>query len=330
MQLGVETSIMNQAPRISLAIPIFNERDVLPLLLSRISAVLDTLPGGPHEAVLVDDGSSDGTVGMLEAAAAADPRLVAVCLSRNFGHQLAITAALDHVTGDVIVVMDGDLQDPPEVIPQFLAKYAEGYDVVYARRGQRQEKWYLRASYYLFYRLMARLSNINLPLDSGDFALLSRRVVDAMRQAPERQRYLRGLRAWVGFRQTGITVDRPGREAGRTKYTALKLLKLATDGIFAFSIVPLRAALVLGATAIVASIGYAIYAILARLVFERNTPPGFASLIVVIVFLIGVVLIQLGMIGEYVGRIYEEVKGRPHYIVQKVVRGSDAVREQTT
>ena len=312
---------MNDSQKLSLAIPIFNEQQGLPALLERVRAVLAGIPGGPHEIVLVDDGSSDGSFAILEAAAAEDPRIVAISLSRNFGHQVAITAALDYVTGDVIVVMDGDLQDPPEVIPQFLAKHAEGFDVVYAQRGQRQEGWYLRLSYFLFYRLAAGLSNVRLPLDSGDFALLSRRVVDAMREAGERQRYLRGLRAWVGFKQTGITVDRAGRYAGESKYTPVKLLKLAADGIFAFSIVPLRASLVLGALAILASIGYALYAILARLVLEKNTPPGFASLIVVIVFLAGVILVQLGVVGEYVGRIYEEVKARPHYVIQKVVRG---------
>jgi len=306
--------------RLSLAIPVYNEREVLPTLVARVGAVLDKIPGGPHEIVMVDDGSSDGTADLLEKEAAKDPRIVAVLLSRNFGHQTAITAAMDQVTGDVIVIMDGDLQDPPEVIPQLLAKHAEGYDVVYAQRGERQEGWYLRLCYWMFYRLVAMLSNIRLPLDSGDFALLSRRVVDAMRQAPERQRYLRGLRSWVGFKQIGIVVDRAGRHAGKSKYTPLKLLKLASDGIFAFSIVPLRAALVLGLLAIVASLVYAVYAILARLVFETNTPPGFASLIVVIVFLAGVQLMLLGVVGEYVGRIYEEVKARPHYVLRKVIR----------
>lgn len=311
---------MTEPMRLSLAIPVYNEREVLPTLVARVGAVLDKIPGGPHEIVMVDDGSSDGTADLLEKEAAKDPRIVAVLLSRNFGHQTAITAAMDQVTGDVIVIMDGDLQDPPEVIPQLLAKHAEGYDVVYAQRGERQEGWYLRLCYWMFYRLVAMLSNIRLPLDSGDFALLSRRVVDAMRQAPERQRYLRGLRSWVGFKQIGIVVDRAGRHAGKSKYTPLKLLKLASDGIFAFSIVPLRAALVLGLLAIVASLVYAVYAILARLVFETNTPPGFASLIVVIVFLAGVQLMLLGVVGEYVGRIYEEVKARPHYVLRKVIR----------
>ncbi len=312
---------MTEPLRLSLAIPVYNEREVLPTLVARVGAVLDKIPGGPHEIVMVDDGSSDGTADLLEQEAAKDSRIVAVLLSRNFGHQTAITAAMDQVNGDVIVIMDGDLQDPPEVIPQLLAKHAEGYDVVYAQRGERQEGWYLRVCYWLFYRLVAMLSNIRLPLDSGDFALLSRRIVDAMREAPERQRYLRGLRSWVGFKQIGIVVDRAGRHAGKSKYTPLKLLKLASDGIFAFSIVPLRAALVLGLLAIVASLVYAVYAILARLVFETNTPPGFASLIVVIVFLAGVQLMLLGVVGEYVGRIYEEVKARPHYILRKVIRG---------
>ena len=313
---------MSSPPRLSLAIPVFNEREIFPALVARVQAVLDKISGGPHEVVIVDDGSSDGTAELLEEAAATDSRIVAVLLSRNFGHQAAITAAMDHATGDVIAIMDGDLQDPPEAIPQLLAKYAEGYDVVYAQRGKRQERWYLRLSYWLFYRLVTKLSNVPLPLDSGDFAVLSRRVADAMRQAPERQRYLRGLRAWVGFKQTGLVVDRAGRQAGQSKYTPLKLLKLASDGIFAFSIIPLRGALVLGLLAILASLLYAIYAILARLVFERNTPQGFASLIVVIVFLAGMQLLLLGVVGEYVGRIYEEVKGRPHYVLRKVIRGN--------
>jgi glycosyltransferase involved in cell wall biosynthesis len=313
------TSPDGPPPRVSLAIPVYNEREILPQLLQRTLGVLDKLPGGPHEVVLVDDGSRDGTRDMLVAAAAGDPRIVAVLLSRNFGHQVALTAAMDNVSGDVVVVMDGDLQDPPEIVPTLLAKYAEGYDVVYVKRGKRQEGWLLKFCYKSYYRLLSSMSEVRLPLDAGDFALLSRRVVDSMRSAPERHRYLRGLRAWVGFKQTGILVDRAARAGGKSKYTAVKLFRLAANGIFAFSIVPLRAAVVLGAMAILASFLYLIYALITRFMYP-DTPPGFTTLIIAIVFLAGVQMMLLGVVGEYVGRIYEEVKGRPHYVIEKVVR----------
>jgi len=316
---------MKQNPRISIAIPIFNEEAVVPELLKRAGAVLDELSGGPHEMVLVDDGSSDRTLELLERASEADPRLVIIALSRNFGHQTALAAALDYVSGDVTVLMDGDLQDPPEAIPALLDAYKAGYDVVYVRRINRKEPWWLRACYYGFYRLLALLSSLQLPLDAGDFGLMSRRVVDELRQMPEHHRYLRGLRTWVGFRQIGIPVERSARHAGRTKYTPLKLLKLASDGIFAFSIVPLRAAAMLGAAAVGLSILYSFYA--AYVKFWRHAPQGFTALILAITFLSGVNLFFLGIIGEYVGRIYEEAKGRPHYVVKKLVRRASNGRE---
>ncbi|HET9684740.1 MAG TPA: glycosyltransferase family 2 protein, partial [Gemmatimonadaceae bacterium] len=219
-----------------MAIPLHNEEAGVGELLHRLGAVLDAIPGGPHEIVLVDDGSRDGTLALLEAAAKRDPRLVVVALSRNFGHQAALSAALDFVTGDVVVAMDGDLQDRPEAIPALLEKQREGYDVVYAQRAKRKESWPLRLSYFVFYRLLASLADTKLPLDSGDFALMTRRVVDQMRAAPEHHRYLRGLRSWVGFRQTGLVVERDERFAGTTSYGPLKLLKLASDGLFSFSV----------------------------------------------------------------------------------------------
>jgi glycosyltransferase involved in cell wall biosynthesis len=313
--LQAKVQDMNEI-RISLAIPIYNEEAVVPELVRRTTAVLDSLPGGPHEVVFVDDGSSDGTLGILEAAAERDPRLVVVELSRNFGHQTALAAALDQVSGDVVILMDGDLQDPPEAIPTLVDHYRQGYDVVYAQRVNRKERWWLRMCYYVFYRLLARLSSIELPLDSGDFGLMSRRVVDEIRRMPEHHRYLRGLRTWVGFRQIGIPIERAARHAGRTKYSPLKLLKLASDGIFAFSIVPLRAAAILGAIAITCSFLYALYSLYAK--FWLHSPQGFTALIVAITFLSGVNLFFLGIIGEYVGRVYEEAKARPHYVVRRV------------
>lgn len=310
---------MSQAPRVSVVVPVFNEEATIPELLRRTLGVLDRLGGGPHELVVVDDGSDDRTRALLDEAARGEPRLRVVALSRNFGHQAAVCAGLDHARqGDVVVVMDGDLQDPPEAIPTLLEAHARGHDVVYVRRVRRKEGALLRLCYWLFYRLQASLSSVRVPLDAGDFALLSRRAADAVTRLPERQRYVRGLRAWVGFKQVGIDVERDARRAGRTKYGPAKLLELAFDGIFAFSVVPLRAATVMGLLATSSSALFALYAVYARVV-QGQSPQGFTALIVAIVFLAGVQLLFLGVIGEYVGRIYEEVKARPVYLVERLV-----------
>ncbi len=306
--------------RVTVAIPVYNEEAVLPELLRRLAEVLDGVAGGPHEIVLVDDGSEDGSREVLRRAAAADPRICLVELSRNFGHQAAITAALDHAAGDVVVVMDADLQDPPEAIPDLLAPMGEGYDVVFARRVGRKEGVVLRAGYHLFYRIAARLSRPRLPVDAGDFAALSRQVVDELIRLPERHRYLRGLRAWVGFRQTGVDVERGRRWAGDSKYTVAGLLRLGFDGLFAFSLAPIRAATLLGLGAVVSTGLYAAYALLAKLLWDVS-PRGFTALLLAFVFMSGIQLLILGVLGEYVGRIYEEAKRRPHYVVRRVLRG---------
>ncbi|MGO9303868.1 MAG: glycosyltransferase family 2 protein, partial [Candidatus Korobacteraceae bacterium] len=290
----------------------------MPELLRRTGAVLDQIPGGPHEVVFVDDGSSDGTLEILENAARGNPRVMVISLSRNFGHQAALTAALDYVSGDAVVLMDGDLQDIPETITEFVKRYQEGYDVVYATRASRKESWYLRLCYFLFYRLQTLLSDTRLPLDAGDFGLMSRRVVEQIRRMPEHHRYLRGLRSWLGFRQIGIPVERAERHSGQSKYGMWKLLKLASDGIFAYSIVPLRAAALLGSLAIGFSTLFAGYSLFAK-IFLSQSPRGFTALVFLITFLSGVLLLFLGIIGEYVGRIYEEIKARPLYIVKKVI-----------
>jgi dolichol-phosphate mannosyltransferase len=305
-------------PLISVAIPLHNEQTVLLELITRVSAVLDRMPGGPHQILFVDDGSSDRTLNILEQAANRDSRISVVALSRNFGHQAALTAALDHVRGDVTVILDGDLQDPPEAIPLFVAKFQEGYDVVYAQRKRRKEALWLRICFFLFYRLMSSLSDMNLPLDAGDFGLISRRVVDQLRRLTEHHRYLRGMRSWVGFSQIGLPVERSERFAGKSKYGILKYLKLASDAIFSFSIVPIRAAALVGSVAVGLSILFAIYSVFSKFVLHQN-PKGFTALLFVITFLSGVVLFFLGIIGEYVGRIYEEVKARPLYIVQRQI-----------
>ncbi len=311
---------MKPYPRISVAIPVYNEEAVLSELLRRVCAVLDSMPGEQaHEVVFVDDGSTDGTSQLLANAAAGDSRIRVVSLSRNFGHQAALSAALDHVSGDAIVLLDGDLQDPPEMIPTFVAAYIDGYDVVYAQRVHRKERWFLRLCYFLFYRVIARLSDVGLPLDAGDFALLSRQVVDGIRSIPEHNRYLRGLRTWVGFRQLGIPVERAARYAGQPKYDAFKLMGLALDGILAFSKVPLRAAAVLGLLTIAGSGMFAMYALYVK--FVVGSPQGFTAILLAITFLSGIQLVFLGIIGEYLGRVYEEAKGRPQYVVRRIVVG---------
>lgn len=307
-------------PRVSVAVPLYNEEENLPELLRRVLGVLDTLPGGPHELLLVDDGSADRTRAMMEEASRADSRVVSVFLSRNFGHQAAFSAALDHVSGDVVVLADGDLQDPPEEIPRFLEAYAQGYDVVYAKRERRKEALWLRFSYWAYYRLLSRMAKPALPLDAGDFSLMSRRVVDHIRRSPERHRYLRGLRAWAGFRQIGLPVERAERHAGTSKYSLGRLVNLGLDGIFSFSIIPIRAAAFLGAAAMVLTVLFALYAVYAKVVLDRS-PQGFTALIVVVTFVSGVLLFFLGIIGEYVGRIYQEVKARPIYLVDRVLGG---------
>lgn len=308
--------------RLTVAVPVFNELENLPELLRRLGAVLAELPGGPHEVLFVDDGSTDGSVGWLEETAGRDPRVRLVQLSRNFGHQAALTAALDHADGDAVVLMDADLQDTPETIPRFVAEYERGYDVVYAIRVDRKEGVFLRSCYRLFYWLMARLSDTALPEGSGDFGLLSRRAVEALRRHREQHRYLRGLRVLVGFRQIGIPVEREARHAGTSRYGLRGLIRLALNGLFAFSVVPIRLATMIGGFAIGGSLLYACYALWARFVLER-TPQGFTTLILAMVFLAGVQLLFLGIIGEYVGRIYEEAKARPIYIVDRIVGDPD-------
>lgn len=308
------------APSVSIATTVLDEEAILPMFLERALAVLDELPGSGHELVIVDDGSTDGSLAFLEAACAEDERLRLIVLSRNFGHQRALHCGLDHSRGDVVVLMDADLQDPPESIPAFLKHWRAGYDVVYARRVDRKENLLLRSAYHLFYRLLAAQSQVRLPVDAGDFSLLSRRVVEAMAEAPERHRYLRGLRAWVGFPQIGVDVERAARVAGHTKYSTLKLFSLAGDGLFAFSTLPLRAASALGCAAMTMATGFGVYSLYAKFMHDQ-APKGFTALILAIVFLSGVQLLSLGVIGEYLGRVYDEVKARPPYVVQRRVGG---------
>jgi len=306
-------------PDLSVVLPVYNEEENLPVLYDRLSAVLKAT-GLEYELIFVDDGSHDRSLEQLHRLASSDPRMNIVELARNFGHQVAISAGLDYARGRGVIVMDADLQDPPEVLPQFIAKWQEGHDVVYAIRERRKEGWLKRTAYRLFYRLLRRVANIEIPLDAGDFCIMSRRVVDLLVAMPERNRFVRGIRSWVGLDQVGLAYERQARYAGRPRYSFLGLLYLALDGLVSFSYVPLRIITVLGLSVSVVSILTAIFYFVKKLLVGL-TPPGFATLIVAILFLAGVQLVTIGVIGEYVGRIFEEVKRRPLYIVRRVTPG---------
>lgn len=267
-----------------------------------------------------NDGSKDNTRPLLEMCCSLNAHLKLLNLSRNFGHQAAVTAGLEHATGDAVIVMDGDLQDPPEVLGQFIEKWQEGYDVAYAVRKKRKEGLAKRAAYSLFYRFLRAISNIDIPLDSGDFGLMARRVVDQLNKLPEKNRFVRGIRAWVGFRQVGLEYERHSRYADEPKYTFRSLLKLAFDGIFSFSYRPLVLAMHLGMLITLAAF-IGIVTITALKIFTDNYIPGFAHIAILILFLGGVQLFVIGILGEYVGRIYEEVKNRPNYVVESIIDG---------
>ncbi|MBI3245234.1 MAG: glycosyltransferase family 2 protein [Deltaproteobacteria bacterium] len=303
-------------PTVSVVIPVFNEEQILSTLHQRLSAVLRAY-GEAYEIVFVNDGSRDGSLAVLKRLHAEDATVKIVSLSRNFGHQTAITCGLDQATGEAVIVMDADLQDPPELLPQLLDKWRDGYDVVYAVRDKREgESAFKLGTAAVFYRLLRALTQVDIPLDTGDFRLMSRRAVDALQSARERSRFVRGLVSWVGYRQTGVTYTRKERLVGETKYPLRKMLKFALDGLTAFSFAPLQAATYLGIGISALSFLYALYAIFLRL-FTAQTVPGWTSLMVAVLFLGGVQLVALGIIGEYLGRVYEEVKQRPLYLLDE-------------
>ena len=302
---------------ISLVLPIYNEEDVLPLLLDRLDQLLWRLPC-PAEVVFVNDGSRDHTGALLEEAAASRPHLKVIEFSRNFGHQTAITAGTDFAAGDVVVILDADLQDPPELVLDMIQKYQEGFDVVYARRTARHgESWFKRSTAAAFYWLMKKMVHRDLPRDTGDFRLMSRPVAGALRRLREQHRFVRGMVTWVGFRQTAIEFERPPRAAGQTKYPLRKMLAFAWGAITSFSGLPLRAALFAGLAMLTAALIYAVVSGYRALVLG-DTVPGWASLVCLQVGLSGGTLLVLGLIGDYIARIYEELKGRPLYIVSSL------------
>jgi len=307
-------------PEVSIVIPLFNEEAVIQKLFDRIDSLLPTLPFST-EVVLVDDGSLDITRELIRRKCLVDDRYSAVLLSRNHGHQIALSAGLTHARGSRgIMVMDGDLQDPPELITSMLEKLEEGYDVVYAVRKKRKESPFKRLLYWTYYRIQRSVSNFRIPLDSGDFGMMSRRVVDKLNNMPEQSRYLRGMRSWVGFRQFGLPYEREARAAGETTYGFKQLLALAYNGIFNFSEFPVKFITRLGLYSILISAIYLTY-VLVRRIFYEDVPAGFTTLIIAIVLFSGVQLISIGLLGEYVLRIYNQVRERPLFIVDKVIHG---------
>ncbi len=307
---------MAAQPKYSLVLPIFNEQAVLPVLFHRLDQVLAELDG-PAEVILVDDGSSDCTPIILEARAKTDPRYKYIGLSRNFGQQIAMTAGLDAAAGDAVILMDADLQDPPEVIHQLIAKWAEGYEIVYARRATRAgESWFKLRTAALFYKLMNKLSAVEIPRNVGDFRLIDRKALEVFRAMPEQDRFVRGMFAWVGFRQIAVEFNREERAAGETKWSVGNLARLAVTGLVGFSDAPLRLALWMGACVSGLAMLYGTGVIVYRLTNDDYVP-GWASTIVVVAFLGGFNMLLTGVLGIYVGRIHTEVKRRPLYIVGK-------------
>jgi polyisoprenyl-phosphate glycosyltransferase len=302
----------------SLVIPIYNEEANIPELYRRLSAVLAHLEGNA-EIIFVDDGSRDRSLPMLRDLQHKDPRVCYLSFARNYGHQIAVTAGLNFARGNAVIVMDSDLQDPPELIPALIEQWRQGYQVVYAKRtARRREPWLKRLPAYVFYRLLRNLADVDIPADTGDFCLMDRRVVDLLNTMPERNRYIRGLRAWVGFQQTAVQFERDPRFAGEVKYTFRKSLALGINGLVSFSKIPLRISTYIGLVAAAIALLMACLVIYWRF-FEPNSPvTGFATIAVAIFFLGAIQLISIGILGEYIGRIYEEVKGRPLYTLAEV------------
>lgn len=303
-------------PTISIIAPIFNEMQTLPELYRRVCEVMNSTEE-TWELLLVDDGSTDGSTEAIKQLASQDRHIKPVVFARNFGHQLAVTAGLDYARGQAVVIIDADLQDPPEVIVEMMKKWREGYEVVYAIRSKREgESWFKLMTASVFYRIINRITDVKIPLDTGDFRLLDRKVVDVLKTMHERHRFLRGMSVWVGFRQMGVEYERSARYAGETKYPFKKMFKFAKDAITSFSYFPLQLATYMGFI----SAGLAILAIPVVIIFRQSGSQAFfgqATTLIAVLFLGGVQLISLGILGEYIGRLFDEAKGRPLYIVRE-------------
>lgn len=306
---------MRSDVRYTIIIPVYNEEAVIHETCRRLTWVMNSI-GEPYELLFVNDGSEDRTGPIIESYAETDARIKLLDFSRNFGHQIAITAGMDYARGDAIVIIDGDLQDPPELIPAMIEKWQEGYEVVYAQRSERKgETWFKKTTAALFYRLLDRLAEVKMPVDTGDFRLIDRKVCDAMREIREQNRYVRGLISWVGFRQTAIQYVREERYAGQSKYPLKKMLRFSLDGITSFSHKPLKIAVHLGLMISLASFVFLLGA-LGQKILTANPGAGWAALIACLMMLDGIVLTFVGIAGEYIGRIYDESKKRPLYVLR--------------
>ena len=307
---------MKSKPTYTIIAPIYNEVDNLQVLYDRVSAVMDQT-GEPWEILMVDDGSSDGSTDIIQELHSKDSRIKPVIFARNFGHQIAVTAGLDASQGDAVIIIDADLQDPPEAILDLIKKWKEGYEVVYAVRSKREgETWFKLITASAFYRLIQRITDVNIPTDTGDFRLLDRKVVNVMNQMREKHRFLRGMSSWIGYKQIGVEYERAERYAGETKYPLKKMIRFASDAITGFSYFPLQLATYLGFIAA----GLSIIAIPVVIILRLTGSGAFfgqASTLIAVLFLGGVQLISLGLLGEYVGRLYDEAKGRPLYILRE-------------
>jgi dolichol-phosphate mannosyltransferase len=303
----------------SAIIPVYNEEENINILYKRVSDVLKKLKGD-YEIILINDGSYDKTAQILFSLHQKNSNIKVINFSRNFGHQVAVSAGLKYCSGDYIAVLDGDLQDPPEILPKFFKKLDEGYDAVYAIRKERKENFFKKFCYSFFYRFLKTIANIDIPLDSGDFCVMKKRIVDSINLLPERNRFVRGLRSWVGFKQIGLEYERDKRFAGKSKYGLRKLFKLAFDGIFSFSYVPLQMMFYLGLLSLFLSFVGTIIAIYFRFFTTAyNRVPGFATTIILLMFVGGLVLFSVGVMGEYIRRIYDEIKQRPQYIIDSLI-----------
>lgn len=307
---------MERKPTYTIIAPIYNEIENLEVLHQRVSEVMDST-GEPWEFVMIDDGSTDGSTQAIQDLRTKDEKVVPVIFARNFGHQIAVTAGLDHSRGDAVVIIDADLQDPPEVILDLITKWKEGYEVVYAVRSKREgESWFKLFTAAAFYRVIQRITDVKIPMDTGDFRLLDRKVVQVMNGMREKHRFLRGMSVWVGFKQIGVEYERAERYAGETKYPLKKMLKLASDAITGFSYLPLRLATYLGLTAA----GFGLLAVLIVIILRLMGSPvlqGQALTLIAVLFLGGIQLLSLGLLGEYIGRLYDEARERPLYIVRE-------------
>ena len=314
--------------KVSVVIPMYYEEEVANECYNKVSSILKNLENYDYEIIFVNDGSKDRTLEILEDVAKKDEKTKVISFSRNFGHQAAVTAGLKEVTGDAIVIIDADLQDPPELIPDMLKLWEEGYEVIYGKRKTRKgESHFKLLTAKMFYKTLNALSDVEIPKDTGDFRLVDRKVVDVVNSLPEHNKFLRGLFSWVGFKQKAYEYERQERFAGKTKYPLKKMLKLASDGIISFSNKPIKLVGALGMFSIVISILLLVYAIISYIFKLNNLSAGWTSIIVAITFFAGVQLLSLWVISEYIGRIYDEAKGRPQYIIDKKINIKDAKNE---